>query len=43
MVTEAAVQVHNIYVVPARIVGGLLLLKHTVETASSEAAGQHRI
>ena len=28
---------------PARIVGGRLLLKHTDETDSSEAAGQHRI
>ena len=32
-----------IYVMPARIVGGRLLLKHTDETASSEAAGQRRI
>ena len=32
---------HN--VMPARIVGGRLLLKHTDEAASSEAAGQHRI
>ena len=28
---------------PARIAGGHLLLEHTDETASSEAAGQHRI
>ena len=33
----------NAYVMPARIVGGCLLLKHTDETASSEAAGQCRI
>ena len=32
---------HN--VMPARIAGGHLLLGHTDETASSEAAGQHRI
>ena len=32
---------HN--VMPARIVGGRLLLKHTDETASSEAAGHCRI
>ena len=32
---------HN--VMPARIAGGRLLLDHTVETTSSEAAGQHRI
>ena len=32
-----------VYVMPARIVGGHLLLKHTDETASSEVAGQHRI
>ena len=32
-----------IYVMPARIVGGRLLLKHTDQTASSEAAGQCRI
>ena len=32
---------HN--VMPARIVGGCLLLKHTDETASSEATGQRRI
>ena len=32
---------HN--VMPARIVGGHLLLKHTDETASSEATGQHTI
>ena len=32
---------HN--VMPARIVGGRLLLKHTDETALSEVAGQHRI
>ena len=28
---------------PARIAGGRLLLEHTDETASSEAAGQRRI
>ena len=33
----------NINVMPARIAGGRLLLEHTDETASSEAAGQHRI
>ena len=33
----------NIYVMPARIAGGRLLLEHTDETASSEAAGQCRI
>ena len=33
----------NVYVMPARIVGGRLLLKHTDETASSEVAGQCRI
>ena len=32
---------HN--VMPARIVGGRLLLKHTDETALSEAAGQRKI
>ena len=37
------VNLHCIYVMPARIVGGHLLLKHTDETASSEAAGQRRI
>ena len=30
-------------VMPARIAGGRLLLEHTDETASSEAASQHRI
>ena len=30
---------NNIYVMPARIAGGRLLLEHTDETASSEAAG----
>ena len=33
----------EVYVMPARIVGGRLLLKHTDETAMSEVAGQHRI
>ena len=33
----------HIYVMPARIVGGHLLLKHTDETTSSEVTGQHRI
>ena len=33
----------SIYVMPARIAGDRLLLDHTDETASSEAAGQHRI
>ena len=33
----------QVYVMPARIAGGHLLLGHTEETASSEAAGQHRI
>ena len=32
-----------VYVMPARIVRGRLLLKHTDETASSEATGQRRI
>ena len=32
---------HN--VMPARIIGGRLLLKHTDETALYEAAGQRRI
>ena len=37
-------KLHNIiYVMPARIAGGCLLLDHTDETALSEAAGQHRI
>ena len=35
--------VQCVYVMPARIVGGHLLLKHTDETTLSEAAGQHRI
>ena len=34
---------NKIYVMPARIAGGRLLLEHTDETASSEAAGQRRI
>ena len=33
----------NICVMPARIAGGRLLLEHTEETASSEAASQCRI
>ena len=32
---------HN--VMPARFVGGCLLLTHREETTSSEAVGQHRI
>ena len=31
------------HVMPARIAGGCLLLEHTDETASSEAASQRRI
>ena len=33
----------SVYVMPARIAGGRLLLEHTDETASSEAVGQRRI